>query len=69
MKLGGIRCDDLVQGDVRGVAFYATVEGVEGRELVVAPLSRNVTFRRLTARQVIAHWRKAAGSHPRSVRS
>lgn len=65
MRLGSIKPGDIVQADVRGVVFYGHADRIEGSELLVTPLTRNVTYRRLSARQVIAHWRKAAGSKPR----
>ena len=68
MTLRGIRPGDIVQGDVRGSLFHAYVDRVEGSEIAVSPISRNVTFRRLTSRQVIAHWRKATGSKPQITR-
>lgn len=57
MTLAGIRPGDLVRCDVKGRVFLAAVEGVAGRQLHVRPESRNVTWRTVSARQVVAHWR------------
>jgi hypothetical protein len=63
MTLGGIHPGDIVQADVKGRIFYATVEtGPLGGAITVRPHDRNVTWRNLTARQIVGHYRKRAGS-------
>jgi hypothetical protein len=75
MRLAGIKAGDVVLCDVRGRRFYAiaVVDGdyasapiVDpqkphggGGELAVDPITSGVTYRRVSARQVIAHWRRA----------
>lgn len=64
MTLAGIKEGDVVQADVRGDRFYAVVSEKDRGELLVHPIPGNGRsgVRLLTARQVIAHWRRAAGS-------
>jgi hypothetical protein len=71
MRLTGIKVGDIVHADVRGQRFYAMVEQVDV-EPVGAPGARSIQigslngkalgYSRLTARQVLGHWRRAAGS-------
>jgi hypothetical protein len=63
VNLAGIKPGDIVECDVRGVRFHALVEirPVE-RGLAVKPLARNVTRHEVTARQVVAHWRRSKQS-------
>lgn len=67
MRLNGIRVADVIEADVRGLRFFARVEQVDQRALEVEPLcnlngSTKITYRHLPARQVIGHYRRAAGS-------
>lgn len=60
MRLQGIRAGDLVLCDVKGRRFHAEVTtSPSGAELEIRPLLRAVTYRRVTSRSVIEHWRKA----------
>ena len=60
MRLQGIRAGDLVLCDVKGRRFHAEVTtSPSGAELEIRPLQRAVTYRRITSRSVIEHWRKA----------
>lgn len=59
VRLTTIRPGDIVRGDVGGRLFLAFVESNESRTLGVAPITPNITYRQLKARQVVAHWRKA----------
>lgn len=59
MKLQSIRPGDIVGCDVRGQRFLAMVEAREAGAVSVDPIKRGVTYRRVTARQVKEHWRKA----------
>lgn len=63
MKLHGIKPGDLVLCDVRGSRFHARVgcRPVDGG-LTVQPIERHITTRTVTARQVLAHWRRSARS-------
>lgn len=69
MTLSGIRPGDVVRCDVRGVTFHAIVEvePVDGG-LSVRPIERGVSYRRVTARQVVAHWRRSARSRTGTTR-
>ena len=59
MRLNGVRVGDIVQCDVKGRRFHAEVTAVPGEgELQVRPLTPAVTYRHVSARQVMEHWRK-----------
>lgn len=63
MRLTGIKVDDIVHADVRGQRFYARVEQVDEGAIQIASLNgKALGYSRLTARQVVGHYRKAAGS-------
>lgn len=62
MTLGAIRPADLVLIDKRGVLFHAEVVERRNGELRVRPLDRRITYRAASAREVLAHWRKASSS-------
>ncbi|MBS1895458.1 MAG: hypothetical protein JST59_29515 [Actinobacteria bacterium] len=70
MKLAPIKARDIVLADVRGDRFYGLVTGpaemdevLRRRVLTVASLTgRPIPTHRLSATQVIAHYRRAAGS-------
>lgn len=70
MNLGPIKTEDIVFADVRGDRFYATVteeaqqdQVLRRRLLAVESLTgRPIPARRLSAKQVIGHWRKSAQS-------
>jgi hypothetical protein len=60
MRLQGIRAGDLVLCDVKGRRFHAEVTATPtAAELEVRPLLPAVTYRRVTSRSVLEHWRKA----------
>jgi hypothetical protein len=60
MRLQGIRAGDLVLCDVKGRRFHAEVTTTPaGAVLEVRPLLPAVTYRRVSSRSVIEHWRKA----------
>lgn len=60
MRLQGIRAGDLVLCDVKGRRFHAEVTtSPTGAELEILPLLRGITYRRVSARSVKEHWRKA----------
>ncbi len=62
MRLQGIRAGDLVLCDVKGRRFHAEVTtSPSGAELEILPLLRGITYRRVSARSVKEHWRKARG--------
>jgi hypothetical protein len=75
VKLAGIRAGDIVECNVKGRQFYAIavtdgdyasapiIDAARphggGGELQVDPITHGITYRRVTARQVIRHWRRA----------
>lgn len=61
MKLSGVRQADIVLVDKGGRRFLALVVAVERGEVTIRPVCPNVSYRTAGAREVKAHWRKAAG--------
>ncbi len=60
MRLQGIRAGDLVLCDVKGRRFHAEVTTTPAAAVLeVRPLLPAVTYRRVSSRSVIEHWRKA----------
>lgn len=59
MYLGTINLFDIVEADVRGQRFYALVTGKAHGELTVSPITRGVSHRHVTARQVVGHYRRS----------
>jgi len=60
MRLHGIRAGDLVLCDVKGRRFHAEVTTTPaGAVLEVRPLMPAITYRRVSSRSVMEHWRKA----------
>jgi len=60
MRVRGIDPGDLVLASKRGRLFYAKVRAIEpDGSLSVEPLERNISFRRITAREVADHWSHA----------
>ncbi|MGA8746707.1 MAG: hypothetical protein WB507_12735 [Solirubrobacterales bacterium] len=64
LNLAGIREGDILCCDVRGDRFYALVRGraSEGRVPISSLISRPIPALRVTARQVIGHWRRSKTS-------
>jgi hypothetical protein len=70
VRVASIKAGDVVRADVRGDRFYGVVtepmamnEVLKRRVLTVSSLTgRPIPTRFLSATQVIAHWRRAAGS-------
>lgn len=62
MQLNRIRPDDIVNVDKRGHRFLAVVVGAGRGELAIKPVDRRVTYRTATAREVVGHWSKRAGT-------
>ncbi len=60
MRLVGVAIGDLVRVDKRGRLFYAQVVDFDASELLIEPLDRHNSYRRPSAREVLAHWRKAS---------
>jgi hypothetical protein len=62
MRTTSINAGDIVHSEIRGQGFYARVVDKTDDGLAVEPLDRRVTFRNVTARQIVGHYRKAKGS-------
>lgn len=66
MRLTGVKVGDIVLCDVRGDRFYASVrDRAEGgsRPLEIGALtSRPIPALKVSARQVVGHWRRRKGS-------
>jgi hypothetical protein len=64
MTTASIKIGDIVQCDVKGRRFFAIVAGgrSEGGGLVVDAITPNISYRSVKAREIIGHYRKAAGS-------
>lgn len=62
MVMTGIQAGDIVEADVRGRRFYATVTEKAKGELQVLPITPNINYFHLKANQVIGHWKKAGRS-------
>ena len=62
MTARNIRRDDVIEVDIKGRRFRADVEDVDGSALRIRPLTRNISYRHASARQVVRHWRLAGRS-------
>jgi hypothetical protein len=62
MQIGGVRPGDVVKCERGGMQFFAEVVSKEKGRLEIAPLQKHCTYREVTSRQVLAHYRKAKGS-------
>jgi hypothetical protein len=64
MNLGGVREGDVVCCDVRGDRFYALARGgpTEGKLPISSLTGRPIPALRVTARQIVGHWRKSKAS-------
>jgi hypothetical protein len=56
MKTASVRPLDLVRCDRLGRRFWALVTGHEGGALTLAPVTRNVTYYRVSSREVLEHY-------------
>lgn len=62
MTLTSVKPGDIVRCDVRGRVFYAEVMA-KGATLEIMPIGPGtITYRTVTARQVVAHYRKSKSS-------
>lgn len=57
MTLERVHTGDVVTCNVRGRLFIAKVTAKEPGALVVEPVTRGITYRRVTARQVLKRMR------------
>lgn len=59
MNLGSVKAGDVVRCDVKGRLFYATVDDAPNADgVAVTPITRGITYRHVTARQVTEHWKR-----------
>lgn len=59
MRIDQVLPGDIVRCEVKGRSFYALVEGRPYEEgLPVEPITRGITYKHVTARQVTEHFRK-----------
>ena len=66
VRARAIHAGDLVRVNKRGRLFHAQVTGVAaGGGFVVAPIERNVSYRHVTAREIVDHWAHARQSRGR----
>lgn len=68
MKLEGIHSGDLVFVDIKGRRFHAYVDITGEGFLHVTPIERNITYRSVSARDVLVHWRRAGLKRARRSR-
>lgn len=59
MNLTPIKSDDIVKCDVRGRLFYAIVIERENGTLEILPITSNITYTRVKAREVVEHFRRS----------
>ena len=65
MRTRGIEPGDMILANKRGRIFYAKVRALEpDGSLTIDPLERNVSFRRVNAREVADHWSHAGRPRP-----
>ncbi len=64
MSLAGIREGDIVYCDVRGDRFYALAKdgAIQGKVPIFSLTGRPIPALRVSARQVIGHWRRSKAS-------
>ena len=62
MQIGGVRAGDIVKCDRQGWVFFAEVTGKSKGRLEIEPINKGCTYREVTSRQVIAHYRKSRAS-------
>ena len=60
MRTRSIQPGDLILVNKKGRLFHARVQGLGATGgFAVAPLERHVTYRQVSAREVVDHWRHA----------
>jgi hypothetical protein len=62
MRVAGVAVGDLVLVSKGGRHVYGEVGEVRHGVIHFRPLCRGVSWRHASAREVIGHWRRAAGS-------
>jgi hypothetical protein len=69
MKLAGVRAEDIVRCDHLGRCFWARVIKREDSKLRIEPLSRNVTYYRVSGREVRERYARRRRVSARAVRA
>jgi hypothetical protein len=68
VRLANVRPGDVGEVDVKGRRFHALVQSCADEAgpprrapagTGILPLAKGVTYRHVTAREVVAHWRRA----------
>lgn len=62
MQISGVKPGDIVKCDRKGQVFFAEVTATAKGRLEIEPINKVITWREVTARQVIAHYRKSKAS-------
>jgi hypothetical protein len=57
-SLQTIKAGDIVEADVLGRRGFGIVEDKQPGKLLIRPISSGFTWRTVTSRQVVRHWRK-----------
>jgi len=59
MKLAQIHPGDLIEVDKRGRRVFARVIEISDAVVQFEPLCPGISYRHASAREIVAHWRKA----------
>lgn len=62
MNLTSVSAGDIVDCDIRGIRFFATVEERGKGELRIMPHSKQINHFHMKANQVVGHYKKMKGS-------
>lgn len=62
MNITNVKSGDVVECDVRGIRFFATVEEVGKGEVHVKPHSKQINHFHIKATQVAGHYKRMSGS-------
>lgn len=62
MRTASVRRGDIVYVDKGGRRFLALVMRVKAPDLDIEPLTRGISYKRATSREVVGHFRRATGT-------
>lgn len=62
MNITNVKSGDVVECNVRGIRFFATVVEINKGEVQVQPHSRQINHFHIKSNQVVGHYRKTAAS-------
>lgn len=62
MNITSVSPGDIVECDIRGIRFFATVEETGKGELHVRPHTKQINYFHVKANQVVGHYRKMGKS-------